>query len=293
VELIGNQRRNGLSIDRMCRVAGISRPAFYRWRERRFEGDMILREAMHKIALEFPWYGYRPMTRALRRELHIELNEKRVRRLMRLDGLVAARKTLRRWLSPKHGFPRYPNLTAGLVPTRLNELWVADLTYVRLRSIFVFVAVVVDALSRRCVGWSLMTHLQAELVIDALRMALRNRRPAPGLIHHSDQGVQYACREYVELLAENGIRPSMSRAGTPYDNAKCERFIKTLKYEEVYVKEYDSVSDARRSIGHFIEIVYNRKRLHSKLGYVPPAEFEEGLEEPTLSLKPSLTECLA
>ena len=253
---------------------------------------MTVRTAMHEIVTETPWYGYRPMTKALRRVLGIEINEKRVRRLMKLDGLIASRKTVRRWLSPKHGFARYPNIAAELAPTAINQLWVADLTYVRLRSTFVFAAVILDAFSRRCVGWSLMTHLRAELVIDALKMALRRRQPASGLVHHSDQGVQYACGEYVALLKDNGIRPSMSRAGTPYDNAKCERFIKTLKYEEVYVKEYESVSDARRSIGHFIEIVYNQKRLHSALGYVPPAEFEAAqLEQPT-ELNPSLTLCL-
>lgn len=253
---------------------------------------MTIRTAMHEIVTETPWYGYRPMTKALRRMLGIEINEKRVRRLMRLDGLIASRKTVRRWLSAKHGFARYPNIAAALTPTAINQLWVADLTYVRLQSTFVFVAVILDAFSRRCIGWSLMTHLRAELVIDALKMALRRRQPAPGLVHHSDQGVQYACGEYVALLKDNGVRPSMSRAGTPYDNAKCERFIKTLKYEEVYVKEYESVSDARRSIGHFIEIVYNQKRLHSALGYVPPAEFEAAqIEQPT-ELNPSLTLCL-
>ena len=132
-----------------------------------------------------------------------------------------------------------------------------------------------------------MTHLRAELVIDALQMALRRRRSKPGLIHHSDQGVQYACDAYVQLLREHGIEPSMSRAGTPYDNAICERFMKTLKYEEVYVREYDSVSDARRSIRHFIELIYNRKRLHSALGYIPPAEFEEGFAEQPTALIPA------
>jgi transposase InsO family protein len=201
-------------------------------------------------------------------------NEKRVRCLMKEDGLVGARKTLKRWFSPRHGFARYANLAGEFTPIGIDQLWVADLTYVRLRSAFVFVAVVLDAFSRRCIGWSLMTHLRADLVIEALQMAVRRRRPQPGLIHHSDQGVQYACDAYVELLRAHQIVPSMRRAGTPYDNAICERFIKTLKYEEAYVKECDSVSDARHSIGHFIELVYNRKRLHSALGYVPPAEFE-------------------
>ena len=163
MQAIRAERGGGLSVARMCVVTGISRAAFYRWREGRTETDMAIRSAMHGIAAEHPWYGYRPMTRAVRRSLGIAVNEKRIRRLMRLDGLVGARKTLRRWLSPKHGFPRYPNLSADFVPTGIDQLWVADLTYVRLRSTFVFVAVILDAFSRRCIGWSLMTHLRAEL----------------------------------------------------------------------------------------------------------------------------------
>jgi transposase InsO family protein len=281
------EQKPHLPIGRLCKLAGISRAAFYRFEQPNTERDMAIRIAMHDVAIEFPWYGYRPMTRALRRALGIGLNEKRVRRLMKEDGLVGARKTLKRWFSPRHGFARYPNLAGEFTPTGIDQLWVADLTYVRLRSTFVFVAVVLDAFSRRCIGWSLMTHLRAELVIDALEMALRRRRPKPGLIHHSDQGVQYACDAYVALLRAHQLVPSMSRPGTPYDNAICERFMKTLKYEEVYVKEYDSVSDARRSIGHFIELIYNRKRLHSALGYVPPAEFEADLAERPLALIPA------
>jgi putative transposase len=284
--VIRAERGCGLPLTRLCRVSGLSRAAYYRRRTSRTR-DLVVRTCMHEIALEFPWYGYRPMTRALRRSLKAAINEKYVRRLMRLDGLMGARRTLRRWLSPKHGFPRHPNLAADAVLTGIDQLWVADLTYVRLRSSFVFVAVILDAFSRRCIGWSLMTQLQAEIVIEALAMALRRRRPRPGLIHHSDQGVQYACREYNELLSQHGIRPSMSRAGMPYDNARCERFIRTLKYEEVYVHEYASITDARRSIAHFIEIVYNRKRLHSALGYLPPAEFEATLDEPSSALTPA------
>jgi len=284
--VIRAERGCGLPLTRLCRVSGLSRAAYYRRRTSR-KRDLTVRMAIHAIALEFPWYGYRPMTRALRRKLTTAINEKYVRRLMRLDGLMGARRTLRRWLSPKHGFPRYPNLASDAVLSGIDQLWVADLTYVRLRCSFVFVAVILDAFSRRCIGWSLMTQLQAEIVIEALAMALRRRRPRPGLIHHSDQGVQYACREYNQLLSQHNIRPSMSRAGMPYDNARCERFIRTLKYEEVYVHEYASVSDARRSIAHFIEIVYNRKRLHSALGYLPPAEFEATLDEPLTALTPA------
>ena len=239
--MIRAERGCGVPLTRLCRVSGLSRAAYYRRRTSR-KRELTVRTAMHAIALEFPWYGYRPMTRALRRKLTTAINEKYVRRLMRLDGLMGARRTLRRWVSPKHGFPRYPNLASDAVLSGIDQLWVADLTYVRLRSSFVFVAVILDAFSRRCIGWSLMTQLQAEIVIEALAMALRRRRPRPGLIHHSDQGVQYACREYNELLSQHNIRPSMSRADMPYDNARCERFIRTLKYEEVYVHEYASVA---------------------------------------------------
>ena len=278
--LVRSERGRGLTIGKLCRLVGISRPAFYRFKETRVDRDLEVRAAIHDVALEFPWYGYRPMTVELRDRFNTRINEKRVRRLMGLDNLLGSRKTVRKWLSPKHGFPRYANLAAQVVPSRVDELWVADLTYVRLRAAFIFVAVILDAFSRRCVGWSIATYLRAELVIDALRRALRSRKPQPGLIHHSDQGVQYACLDYVALLREHGIEPSMSRPGMPYDNARCERFIKTLKYEEVYVQEYADVHDARRSIGHFIEVIYNRKRRHSALGYLPPAEFEASLREP-------------
>jgi len=274
-----HSERAGLNVTRMCRAAGVSRAALYRFREPVSGTDLHVREAMHALALEFPWYGYRPMTVALRTRLGQIINQKRVRRLMKADNLLASRKVIRRWLSPKHGFPRYPNLAAQMTLAGIDQLWVADLTYVRLRSAFIFVAVVLDAFSRRCSGWSIASHLRAELASEALRMALQRRRAPTGLVHHSDQGVQYASSEYVALLREHRIEPSMSRAGMPYDNARCERFIKTLKYEEVYVKEYADIHDARRSIGHFIDVVYNRKRLHSALGYVPPAEFEARLEE--------------
>jgi putative transposase len=277
--LIRSERGGGLTVGRMCRIVGISRPAFYRFKDTGIDRDLEIRAAMHDVAIDFPWYGYRPMTVELRTKLGTAINEKRVRRLMRLDNLLGSRKTVRKWLSPKHGFPRYANLAADVVPSRVDQLWVADLTYVRLRSSFIFVAVVLDAFSRRCVGWAIATYLRAELVIEALRMALRTRNVQPGLIHHSDQGVQYACLDYVALLREHGIEPSMSRPGMPYDNARCERFIKTLKYEEVYVHEYVDVHDARRSINHFIGVVYNRRRRHSALGYLPPAEFEASLEE--------------
>lgn len=170
------------------------------------------------------------------------------------------------------------------MPSGVDQLWVADLTYVRLHWGFVYLAVVMDACSRRCIGWALGEHLDAELPLTALRMALRRRRPTPGLIHHSDRGVQYASHEYVALLHEHDVRISMSRAGNPYDNGACERFIKTLKHHEIYLREYEDIDDARRRIGHFIDDIYNHKRLHSALGYLPPAEFEELLKNDLAAL---------
>jgi transposase InsO family protein len=167
------------------------------------------------------------------------------------------------------------NLTHGIVLTGIDQLWVADITYIRLREEFAYLAVVLDAFSRRVIGWALEAHLQASLAIAALRMAIAARRPVPGsLIHHSDRGVQYACKDYTDLLAAHDIRPSMSRIGCPYDNAKAESFMKTLKQEEVDGRTYRDIDQARAAIGTFLEDVYNRRRLHSALAYRPPAEFE-------------------
>ena len=179
----------------------------------------------------------------------------------------------------RHEFPIVPNLTRGLVPTGLDQIWVADITYVRLAGQFVYLAVVLDAFSRKVIGWALADHLEASLAIEALDMALTARNPAPGLIHHSDRGVQYACGDYGEKLAERGVLISMSRAGNPYDNAKAERFMRTLKEEEVNGKTYASIDEARTDIGAFLEIVYNRGRLHPALGYKPPVEFEAELRQ--------------
>jgi transposase InsO family protein len=175
----------------------------------------------------------------------------------------------------RHTLPVYPNWARQLTPTAVNQLWIADITYIRLRQEFVYLAVVLDAFSRRVIGWALGRTLEAELALSALRMALRQRRPAPGLVHHSDRGVQYASHQYTNLLQEHQVRISMSRRGNPYDNAACESFVKTLKYEEVYRTEYRDLADAYAAIGDFIERVYNEQRLHSALGYLPPAEFEQ------------------
>jgi transposase InsO family protein len=263
----------------MCARAQVSRAGFYRYRPatRKPDPDMALRDALQRVALEFPSYGWRRMTAELQR-CGWAVNHKRVYRLMREDNLLCLRK--RKFVvttDSDHGLPIYPNLARALVLTGLDQLWVADLTYVRLEQEFVYLAVILDAFSRRVIGWALERTLEAALTGQALRMALVRRRPAPGLVHHSDRGVQYASRDYTQLLQDHGIQISMSRKGNPWDNAACESFIKTLKYEEVYRTEYRDLADARASIGAFLDKVYNQKRLHSALGYLPPAEFERGL----------------
>ena len=236
---------------------------------------MRLRDLIQRLALQYPFYGYRRITR----ELHdrgYDVNHKRVLRLMRADNLLCLRrrKSFVHTTDSQHGFPIYPNLAAELTPTAIDQLWVADLTYIRLAGEFVYLAVVLDAYSRRVVGWALGRSLQAELALAALDLALAERHPQPGLVHHSDRGVQYACRDYRDRLAGHGIRGSMSRKGNPYDNAYAESFMKTLKYEEVYRTEYRDFADALTNIGEFINRVYNRRRLHSALGYRSPAQFE-------------------
>lgn len=243
--------------------------------------DSELRDHVQRIALEWPAYGYRRITAELHRR-GVEANHKRVLRLMREDNLLCLRKrSFIRTTDSRHTLARYPNLVPKLAVTSINQLWVADITYIRLLREFVYLAVILDACSRRLIGWALEPYLEAGLALSALRMALATRRVEPGLVHHSDQGVQYASLAYTELLKEQGIRISMSRRGNAYDNAKAESFIKTLKYEEVYLFEYETMAEAHSSISHFLEEVYNQKRLHSALGYVPPAEFEQQLCQST------------
>jgi putative transposase len=222
-----------------------------------------------------PGYGYRRMRMELWRR-GVVVNHKRVLRLLREDNLLCLRrKSFFSTTQSRHGYAIYPNLVPQLTINGVNQLWVADITYVRLEEEFVFLAVLLDAYSRRCVGWELGRSLHAELTLAALRMALGQRSIQPGIVHHSDRGVQYACGEYVALLGQHSFRISMSRAGNPYDNAKAESFIKTLKYEEVYRFEYRNFHEAKARIGEFIEAVYNSKRLHSALGYRSPVEFEQ------------------
>ena len=267
----------GLTIRRMLELGRVSRCSFYRYDPERKAGrdrDMELRDAIQRIALEWPCYGRPRITQQLRRQ-GWRVNPKRVYRLMREDNLLCVRR--RKFVvttDSNHDRRIYPNLVRELVLTGVNQLWIADLTYIRLREEFVFLAAILDAFSRRVIGWALDRTLEDELTLTALRMALANRAPLPGLVHHSDRGSQYASRDYIALLEANQIRISMSRKGNPWDNAACESFMKTLKYEEVYRNEYRDLAEARASIGAFLEKVYNQKRLHSALGYVPPVEFE-------------------
>jgi transposase InsO family protein len=265
-----------MSIVDMCQTAEVCRAGFYRHRNQPEveAGDLDLRDEIQKIALEMPSYGRRRIAAELKRR-GWKANHKRVHRIMREDNLLCLRH--RKFVvttDSNHQHRVYPNVAAGMELTALNQLWVADITYIRLEAEFVYLAVILDAFSRRVVGWALDRTLEAVLVIAALRRALEERQPAPGLVHHSDRGVQYACGDYTDLLKQHQITISMSRKGNPYDNAACESFMKTLKYEEVYRQEYRDLAEALASIGEFIDRTYNEKRLHSALGYRPPEEFE-------------------
>ena len=267
-------------MERMVKLAGVSRASYYRFDENVKTGpdpDMELRDAIQRIALDWPVYGRRRMTKELRRQ-GLNVNKKRVARIMREDNLLCLRK--RKFVvttDSNHGRKVYPNLAGEMILTGTDQLWRADITYIRLRDEFVYLAVILDAFSRRVIGWALDRTMEDDLTLSALRMALSRRMVAPGLVHHSDRGSQYASLEYTNLLKEHGIVISMSRKGNPWDNAACESFMKTLKYEEVHRNEYRDLAEARYEIREFLEKVYNEKRLHSALGYVPPAEFEANL----------------
>jgi transposase InsO family protein len=277
--------QGGLTIERMCELAGVTRSAFYRHHEANApaEADTALRDEMQRVALENRFYGYRRVTQELRRRGH-PINAKRVRRLLQQDNLLAMRT--RRFVptttDSRHTWRIWPNLARGLETSALDELWVADITYIRLREEFVYVAVVLDAHSRRVIGWALERHLGATVALQALRMALAARAPAPGLIHHSDRGVQYACSDYLTLLAEHQIQPSMSRPGNPYDNARAESFMKTLKQEQISGQKWRDLEELRAGLQQFFEEIYNRKRLHSAIRSEKPAGFEAKLR-PTVS----------
>jgi len=286
-----------LTVERMCVLAGVGRPGYYRqWKSSApRQEETVVRDLIQQVALENRFYGSRRIAKELF-DRGFRVNRKRVLRLMRRDNLLCLRKRpfVPVTTNSRHTWHVVPNLARGLVPAGIDQLWVADITYVRLAEEFAFLAVVLDAFSRRVIGWALETHLRADLATAALQMAIEARRPQPDtLIHHSDRGVQYACAEYASLLEAHGIQPSMSRIGNPYDNAKAESFMKTLKQEEVDGRDYRNLDDAREAIGIFIEKVYNRHRLHSALGYRPPAGFEANLQQQAAAARRPLAVAIA
>ena len=261
----------------MCRALSVSRAGFYRWQEqdRRSEQDCRLRDEIERIALAWPSYGSRRIQAQLR-DRRWRVSREQVQQIMREDGWLCLRQP-KAWLATtdsKHNLPVFPNLAASVELNGLDQLWVADITYIRLRKDFVFLAAILDAFSRRVIGWALDRSLETKLCLAALEQALRRRKVTSRLIHHSDRGAQYCSRVYVEALARHKIRGSMGRKGNPYDNARMESFWKTLKSEQVYREEYDTLEQARRSVSRFIDRIYNQRRLHSALGYRAPVEFE-------------------
>jgi len=275
-----------LSIERMCQLAQVSRAGFYRslQQQQPLQEEMEVRSAMQQIVLQHRRrYGYRRVTAELRRQ-GLLVNHKRVARLMREDNLLAVQpRAFVVTTDSQHEFQVYLNLASRVQLTGINQLWVADITYIRLRTEFVYLAVILDAFSRKVVGWELDRTLATRLVRAALEKAITARQPPPGLVHHSDRGVQYASEEYLQVLQGYQMIPSMSRPANPYDNASCESFMKTLKQEEIYANTYVDLAHLRTNIAAFIEQYYNRCRLHSALGYQSPDEFERQLDSTAAS----------
>lgn len=287
-QVAGETPTGARAIKGLSAAVGVSPATYYRQRQAAVPAAVNgngpkVRQAIQQIALEMPSYGHRPMTAELGRR-GLSAGRERVLRYMREDNLLCRRR--RPFVSTtdaRHALKVFPNLARDLVVSGPDQLWVADITYIRLPREFVYLAVVLDAFSRRVLGWALERHMMTELALSALQMALNRRQPQPGLMHHSDQGKQYAAAAYVSLLVKHQFRISMSRTANPYDNAKAERFMRTVKYEEVYLADYQTLTEARASVSHFIEEVYNRKRLHSALGYRPPVEFELLCSQPLLA----------
>ena len=276
---------DSIPVNRAAELLDVSRSGFYKWFQYSVSPDsdpnleIRIREEIQNIVIEFPGYGYRRVTIELQNRGH-SVKEKIVRKFMKEDNLLCVKRRFKlRTTDSNHGEKIYPNLARDLKITGINQLWVADITYIQLSKEFVYLAVIIDVFSRRCIGWELSRHIDTQLTLNALHKAFRTRNAADlkCLVHHSDQGVQYASKEYVDCLIEHGIRISMSRTGNPYDNAFAESFIKTLKCEEVYLNEYGTFNDALANIDRFIEEVYNLKRLHSSIGYKSPISFEKAL----------------
>jgi putative transposase len=269
----------GLTAKRMVELGGVSRASFYRFDEAttRADRDMDLRDAIQRVALKWPSYGRPRITAELKRQ-GWKVGPNRVRRIMREDNLLCVRK--RKFMvttDSNHDRKVYPNLKSEMKLSGINQLWVADITYIRLEAEFVYLAVVIDAFSRRVIGWALGRTLENDLPLEALRVALDQRQPVPGLVHHSDRGSQYASKDYTDLLKARGCQISMSHKASPWENGGCESWMKTLKYEEVFRQEYRDLAEAGICLERFIEKVYNQQRLHSALGYRPPVEFEQAL----------------
>ena len=279
-----HENRNDVSVHHACKCLDLNRSGYYNWKEQSASASVIdafemeLKDEIQRIVLEFMGYGYRRVTRELHRRGY-QVNSKRVRRLMAEDNLLCMRKKkfVPQTTDSNHTLRVYPNLARTMKVTGLNQLWVADITYVHLLRDFIYLSVIIDVFSRKCIGWDLDRTIDTQLTLNALQKAMRDRLSMAhtGLVHHSDQGVQYASYAYINCLKDHNIQISMSRKGNPYDNAFAESFIKTLKYEEVYLTEYRTFHDAYENIERFIEEVYNEKRLHSSIGYLPPNEFEK------------------
>lgn len=270
---------NQFNINKICSVIEINRSSYYKWKNQSSlrDNSLYLRKEIQGIALEFPFYGYRRVTKELERR-KIDVNHKKVLRIMKEDNLICRRKKAFKPVTTQsnHNFKIYSNLIGNIKVTGLNQVWVSDITYIRLVNEFIYLSAIIDIFSRKCIGWALSREINTLLTLNALEMAISKRKffGFLNLIHHSDRGVQYASKDYIELLQKYGIQISMSRSGNPYDNAFAESFNKTIKVEEVYINEYETFEEALKNIKHFIDIVYNKKRLHSGIGYLTPEEFE-------------------
>ncbi len=279
-------KESNISLSQACQALSIPKSSYYKYKNHMNNTKDLVEEEIIKVAEEYPYYGYRRITKTLEKNGN-NVNHKKVYRIMKTKNILCKKKKKKIFTTnSNHGLIIYPNLTKDIYLTKLNELWVADITYIWIKYEFVYLASIMDRFSRKCVGWELDRHIDSNLVVKALTKAIENRKQLgfKGLIHHSDRGVQYASEQYISLLKESKIQISMSRKGNPYDNAYAESFFKTLKYEEVHMTEYESLEDAYTNIENFIEEVYNKKRLHSGIGYMAPEEYENNILKNTITL---------